>query len=251
MNATERKRRIIELLDERESVQVAELTSLFSVSKVTARNDLDDLEAKGLLVRTHGGAMAAEKHEFVRLISNTINENRDKKRRICDLALRFIAPGQNIIIDSGSTTFHLSRLVATKPITVITNSVLVIQELMGASPVELIAAGGVLRRQSMSFMGAYARHSFEQVRADILFLGAAGFGLEQGVTCTNLIEADTKQGMIKSAAKVCLLADSTKLGKAALAKVCDWDSIDILITDAIDLETRAGLAVQGVLVVTE
>ncbi len=251
MNATERKRRVIELLDERESVQVADLTELFSISKVTARNDLDDLEAKGLLVRTHGGAMAAEKHEFVRLISNTINENRDRKRRICDLAARFITPGQNIIIDSGSTTFHLSRLVAGKPITVITNSVLVIQELMGASAVELIAAGGVLRRQSMSFMGAYARHSFEQVRADILFLGAAGFGLEQGVTCTNLIEADTKQAMIRSASKVCLLADSSKLGKAALAKVCDWDSIDILVTDSIPRDIGDSLTALGVQVVTE
>jgi DeoR/GlpR family transcriptional regulator of sugar metabolism len=122
---------------------------------------------------------------------------------------------------------------------------------MGAEQVELIIAGGVLRRQSMSFMGAYARHSFEQIHADILFLGAAGVSIEHGITCTNLIEADTKHAMIRSVSKVCLLADSTKFGKVSLAKICDWDSVDILVTDEIAPGTRAQLEAQGVQVITE
>lgn len=250
MNATERKRKIMELLETRESLEVVELTELFSISKVTARNDLDDLEAKGLLVRTHGGAVLAEKHDLVRLISDTINENRDKKKRVCALAARLVEPGQNIIIDSGSTTLHMAKHVAARPITVITNSVLVIQELMHAEQVELIMTGGVLRRQSMSLMGAYARHSFEQIRADILFLGASGVSLDRGITCTNLIEAETKHAMIRSVTKVCLLVDSSKFGKVSLAKVCDWDSVDILVTDEIDSETRASLESLGVQVIT-
>ena len=99
MNAFERKRRIMEMLDRKESVEVVELTKLFAISKVTARNDLDDLEAKGLLVRTHGGAVPAEKRDLVRLVSNTLNENSDRKRKICEAAARMVEPGQNIIID--------------------------------------------------------------------------------------------------------------------------------------------------------
>jgi len=250
MNSIERKRRIMELLEAEESVEVADLTKLFSISKVTARTDLDDLESKGLLVRTHGGAVMAEKHDLVRLISNTINENSDKKKKICAIAARLVEPGQNIIIDSGSTTFHLAQYVANRPVTVITNSALVVQELMGAEQVELIMAGGVLRRQSMAFMGAYARHSFEQIHADILFLGASGVTLEHGITCTNLIEADTKHAMIRSVSKVCLLVDSTKFGKVSLAKICDWDSIDILVTDEIGQAMRSQLEAQGVQIIT-
>lgn len=246
MNAFERKRRIMELLDRKESIEVVELTKLFSISKVTARNDLDDLEAKGLLVRTHGGAVPAEKRDLVRLVSNTLNENSDRKRRICEAAARMVEPGQNIIIDSGSTTVHLAPLVAELPITVITNSVLIVQELMGAEQVQLIVAGGLLRRPSMALMGVHARHSFEEVRADLMFLGASGVTVDQGITCNNIIEADTKKAMIRSVTKVCLLVDSTKFGKVSLAKICDWDSVDILITDVIDAATRSSLEAHGV-----
>ncbi len=250
MNAFERKRRIMELLEKKESIEVVELTGLFGISKVTARSDLDDLEAKGLLVRTHGGAVPAEKRSLVRLVSTTLNENIDRKRRICETAARMVEPGQIIIIDSGSTTVHLAPPVAELPVTVITNSVLVVQKLMNAEQVELIVAGGLLRRPSMSLMGVHARHSFEELRADLLFLGASGVSADQGITCNNLIEADTKKAMIRSATKVCLLVDSSKFGKVSLAKICDWDSIDILVTDAVDPGTRLDLEAHGVQVLT-
>lgn len=249
MNAFERKRQIMDILDKKESVEVIELTKLFAISKVTARNDLDDLEAKGLLVRTHGGAVPAEKRELVRLISNTLNENSDRKRRICLAAVKLVEVGQNVMIDSGSTTVHLASLIANLPITVITNSVLIIQQLMSVENIQLIVAGGLLRRPSMALMGVHARHILEEVRADILFLGASSVTLDHGITCNNLIEADTKRAMIRSAAKVCLLVDSTKFDKVSLAKICDWDSIDILITDAIDPVWHEKLAKQGVHVV--
>ncbi|HEY9053896.1 MAG TPA: DeoR/GlpR family DNA-binding transcription regulator [Rectinemataceae bacterium] len=249
MNAFERKRRIMEMIEKKDSVEVAELTRLFGISKVTARTDLDELEAKGLLVRTHGGAVAAEKRDLVRLVSTTLNENSDRKRKICEAAARMVKPGQIIIIDSGSTTIHLAPLVAELPITVITNSVLVIEKLMNAENVELIVAGGLLRRPSMSLMGVHARHSLEELRADLLFLGASGFTTDHGATCNNLIEADTKKAMIRGASRVCLLADSSKLGKVSLAKICDWDSVDTIITDAIDPAAREALEARGVEVV--
>ena len=240
----------MEILEREESVSVTDLVSLFEVSKVTVRNDLDDLEAKGLLVRTHGGAVLAERHELVRLVSETINENRDRKRRACELAARFVRAGHTIVIDSGSTTVHLAKLIADLPITVITNSVLVIDELKAADAVELIVAGGVLRRPSLSCIGAIARDCFALFHSDMLFMGAAGASLEAGITCTNLIEADAKRAMLRGAAKVCLIADSTKFGNVAMAHVCGWDSIDVLCSDAVDPVFRTELENLGVQVVT-
>ncbi|MFA6841350.1 MAG: DeoR/GlpR family DNA-binding transcription regulator [Sphaerochaetaceae bacterium] len=251
MNSTERKRTILEMLKAQESVQVGELTKILNVSKVTVRTDLDDLEQKGLLVRTHGGAILAERQDLVRLISNTIYECTEQKRQIAKIASGLVRPGQNIIIDSGSTTVHLARYISALPLTVATNSLLVIQELMSVDTIELLIAGGTLRRQSMSAIGNYTRECFKQIHADLLFLGASGFTLSGGVSCTNLIEADTKRAMIDSASKVCLMIDSTKFGKDSLARICDWSSIDILITDAIADDIRSSFEQMGVQVLTE
>lgn len=251
MNAAERKRNILDILREKESVQVGELTELFNVSKVTIRTDLDDLEQKGLLVRTHGGAMIAERQELVRLISNTINECADKKKLIAQMASSLVVPGSAIIIDSGSTTVHLARYIEQIPLTVMTNSLLVMQDLMAAGNIELVVAGGSLRRQSMSLIGNHARECFRQVHADILFLGASGFSVSGGVFCTNLVEADTKRAMIDSAAKVCLMVDSTKSGKTSLARICDWSSIDMIITDSMSENDKKRFEEIGVAVIAD
>ncbi len=246
MNSSERKRRIIEMLNQKGSLQVSDITDCFSVSKVTARNDLDDLALKGHLVRTHGGAILAEKQEVVRLISNTINEQADQKKAVCIRASKLVKQGMSVIVDSGSTTVHLAQLISKIPLTVITNSLLVAQVLSNSEDVELIVSGGVLRKPSVSLIGSNSRSFFEQLHADILFLGASGVSLEKGITCTNLIEAETKQAMIHSTSIVCLCVDSTKINKVSLAKVCMWDSIDVLITDAIDDSLKEQLESKGV-----
>lgn len=249
MNAVRRKIKILDLLKEQESVEVEQLTKLFGVSKVTVRGDLDDLERKGMLIRTHGGAMLPENLELVRVLANTLEEHKAEKFSICQRALDFIEPGMNIIIDSGSTTVHLAKLIQGLNLTVVTNSVLVLQELMNSETVELLMAGGMLRKPSLSFMGEPASYVFDQIHADILFLGSSGFSIDRGITCTNIIEAKTKKHMIQNASKVVLLADSTKLEKMFIANVCDWDSIDYFITDSLPPEAIEQLSARGVKVV--
>ncbi|MDX9940504.1 MAG: DeoR/GlpR family DNA-binding transcription regulator [Sphaerochaetaceae bacterium] len=247
MHATQRKNLIMQELQQNDSVDVLSLARRLAISKVTVRKDLDELADKGLVVRTHGGAVLAEKQNLVRLISNTITEHTEDKKNICAHALRFVEQGKSIIIDSGSTTVHLAPLVAKMNLSVITNSILVIQELAAAEAVELLIVGGLLRRPSLAAIGSPARSYLNQIHVDTLFLGASGFSVEQGITCTNLIEADTKQAMIASATKVILLADSSKFGTVSLAKVCNWEDIDLLITDdGLSDEGRFTLEAQGV-----
>ena len=249
MNAVKRKMKILDLLKEKESIDVETLTSLFGISKVTVRGDLDDLHKKGLLIRTHGGAMLPENLSLVRVLSNTLKEHENEKYAICKEALSFVSPQMNIIIDSGSTTVHLAKLVHSIPLSVITNSVLVLTELMNSEQVELFVAGGVLRKASLSLMGDPSSYFFTQIHADVLFLGSSGFSIDKGISCTNIIEAQTKKQMISHASKVVLLADSSKIEKMFIAHVCDWNDIDYFITDALEDEQRQRLEQQGVTVI--
>ena len=250
MNPAARKKEIISPLEQAGSVQVADLARTLKVSKVTIRSDLDEMGQRGLLVRTHGGAITAERQGSSRFVSVTINEYADEKKAIAKIAASLVKGGQSIIIDNGSTTVHVAPFVSELPITVMTSSLLVVQQLMHAEKVDLLMAGGILRRPSMGLMGNYTKEFYRQIHADWCFLGASGYSAAHGIFCTNLIEADSKQTMIKSASKVCLLSDSSKMERLSLAKVCDWDAIDYLITDAIEAETRSALEEQGVKVLT-
>jgi DeoR family fructose operon transcriptional repressor len=190
--------------------------------------------------------MLPENLSLVRKLSHTLTEKRDEKYAICRSALKFIKPGMNIIIDSGSTSVHLAQMVRDMNISVITNSVLVVQELMNSPTVELFVAGGSLRKSSMSLIGPASSFMFDQIHADFLFLGTSGFSIDKGLTATNIIEAETKRQMIKNASAVCLLADSSKQDKMFLANICGWDAVDHFITDSLKEPDREKLAALGV-----
>jgi DeoR/GlpR family transcriptional regulator of sugar metabolism len=249
MNSIKRKLKILELLNSEDSVKITQLTELFDISRVTAREDLDDLERKGLLIRTRGGAIHPENIPMARLLASKLTEGQAEKRAICAAALPLISPRMNIIIDSGSTTVHLARLVSEMKITVITNSVLVIQELKDSPDVEVFVAGGTLRRPYLALMDTATSFMFEQIHADILFMGAPGFSIEKNITTRTILDAEIKKQMIKNASVVCLLADASKRDKMFMANICGWDAVDYFITDALDPRDRARLTGMGVEVI--
>lgn len=250
MSGYERKIEIVRLLQARGTVNINQLAEKFGVTKVTIRSDIDSLETRGLLVRTHGGAALPEDHHLVRRITHTIRERKKEKEGIARVARTLIEPGSTVLIDSGSTTAILARHLKDMRLNVITNSVLVLQELAGSETVELLVCGGALRKPDMALIGEVARSFYEQINPDVAFLGANGYSVEKGISCANLIEAQTKKHMIKCAQKVCLLADSSKQNKAALAHICGWEDIDILITDSINPADQKALASCGVEVKT-
>ncbi len=249
LNSIERKQEIMKLLSTRDSLDVEELANLFGVSKVTVRTDLDSMAEKGLLVRTHGGAMSQEKQNLIRLISKTSNDCQDEKERIARAASQLINNGETIILDSGSTTLHLVKYLSQRNLTVATGSLPASQELMNDSTVELIMIGGMVRRYSLGAIGPLAKACLELLKSNWLFMGAAALSVEEGVLSTNLIEAETKQMMIKSAEKVCVLADSKKLGGSCFGKVCSWDKVDYLITDSIDDEAKKAIEAHDVKII--
>ena len=232
MNSVERKQEILRELKEHESVEVIDLASKLGVSNVTIRADLDALASKGLIIRTHGGAVATETNSIARLISTTIREYATEKDAIAKEAVKLISDGDTIIIDNGSTTSFLSKYLFSMNLTVATVSLMVINDLMNNDNIDLIILGGTLRRYSMGAIGPITRNNLQQIHANWLFLGATAISSSGGITTSNLVEADTKRAMIQAADRVCLLADSAKLSLHAMGKVADWDAIDYLITDS-------------------
>lgn len=246
MTPLQRRRAIVKQLLDSGAVSVRDLSETFDVTKVTIRADLDYLENRGLVVKSHGGAVMPETDDHMRFISKTIHENHDKKNSIARCAAELVQPGSTVILDAGSTNAILARHLHGYDITVVTNSVPVIGELVSDDRIDLIAVGGAIRKQVNAMVGELARRSFASMHADILFLGASGYAVREGVSTVNLLEADTKQAMIDAARFVCLLIDSTKYNDVKFAKVCDWSSVDQIITDSITTETRRALEEQGV-----
>ena len=248
MDITDRRKEIINILKDREYVTVEEFSKVLGVSTVTIRTDLSALESEGSLIRTHGGAMKSEKKSKQRFISNTMSENELEKKEIALKASSLIKDGSTIIIDSGSTTIHLAENLKDKKITVVTNNILAQDILKNEESVNLIVLGGTLRRASMGTIGPIANNAVKSMNVDIFFLGAAAYNQEI-ISSYDVIEVELKKNMIHSAAKVVLLADSSKYGKKAFSTISSWDLIDTFITDKIDNDFREKLEELGVEVI--
>lgn len=217
MFAQERRERILEMLKEKKRVDVNELIEVFQVSGATLRADIRDLEHMGLLVRTHGGALYKED---VYSPENTIDDRKTlhlaEKKAIGREALSWIQPGDTILLDSGTTTLELARLLKEgRKLTVITNDLPIAMELQGSKEIHLILIGGSIRTNFECTYGACAIEFLSSVRADKLFLSPNALSLSQGASTPNIEIAGLKKAMMRSANEVYMLCDSSKIGTRA------------------------------------
>jgi DeoR family fructose operon transcriptional repressor len=230
MFAEERKQRILAALQRDPSVRVDELGRVLRASPASIRRDLAELERAGLLRRTHGGAIGANVTALEPSLAQKEDQYQAEKLAIARVAASFVRDGDTICLDSGSTTRQLARELRHRRITVVTNALNIAWEL-AASECEVVLTGGHLRRGILSQVGPIAEQALHGLHVDKLFLAANGIDLTKGVTTPNLIEARTKQAMMKAASEVLLLVDRSKFGRVTFAKICPVDAIHQLITD--------------------
>ena len=228
-----RHQEILEKLHTDKYVDVMELCKLFDVSAVTIRKDLNFLEQKGLLYRTHGGASL----ENAYIIDRPVNEKEklfiDEKHRIAEVASKMIEDQDSIIIASGTTVQALSRAIPMhSELVVITASLNVAMELINRKDVNVLQLGGYVRHGSSSVVGDYAEYILNNVSCSKLFLGVDGIDIDFGLTTTNLEEAMLNKKMIDAVQKTIVLADSSKFGKKGFGKICGLDKIHEIITDS-------------------
>ena len=229
----ERRARIMTIINENGFAQVSSLSNELGVSELTIRRDLQILEKEGGIIRKRGGAISRNKNVTMEVpYSIKQVQNPEIKKRIASAAATLIEDGNSIILDSGSTTFALSQLLASrKRLTVVTNDLYIATKL-GINPdIKLICTGGIIRPNVFSMQGTLAENCIRNFSVEYTILGADAIHNEQGIFNVNTEEIPIKQAMIESAKKVILLVDSSKFKIRGFAKVCDLSSIHCVITD--------------------
>jgi DeoR/GlpR family transcriptional regulator of sugar metabolism len=243
----ERRSKIIAILNGQGRCLVGGLAREMNVSAVTIRQDLDILEQEGLLRRTHGGAILNLKLNLERPFQVEEFSFKAEKERIAKAAVELLSPGNTLILDVGTTTTEVAKkLTAFKNLTVFTNALNIAMILEENSDITTILTGGVIRAKQHSLVNPYAEFILEKIHVDMALIGVSGIEANHGVTNVNLAEAEMKTLFVKAAHRRVVLADSSKIGNVALAKVADLKEIDLLITDEnADPDEIARLREQG------
>ena len=233
MLSNQRRFRILRHLEEAGSAKVSHLSSLLKVSAVTIRKDLMELERQGLITTEHGGAYSNSAHRFAGDLGAPSAENLDAKRRIGAAAAQFVDHGDTLIIHAGSTTAEFAKQIVNKRnLTVITTSLTTAVYLSAHKQIKLYVTGGEHVPGRDTLAGPQAAQFFEGVFVDKLFMSAVGLSQQTGISYSGASEMVVQKAMIKSARKVFLLVDSSKLGKQSLASLGDITMVHTLITDS-------------------
>jgi DeoR family transcriptional regulator of aga operon len=228
---------IQKMLQQSGTVSVEELRAKLDVSVVTVRRDLDILEQRGLLRRTHGGAQAIEPLFYEpfrndRSFQAQVSRFAEEKRRIGRAAAELIQPGENIALTPGTTTTEVVRgIPLNHNVTVVTNTVNIAMELSKRKDVNVFVTGGYLRGEWFSLIGPAATHAIENVVIHTLFIGADGIDPAWGATCFSPDEANLNATMVKHARRKVAVVDHSKFGVVAGWQICRAGDLDVLVTD--------------------
>ncbi len=238
MNPEFRKKFILNTLNEQGVISTQEVMMQCKVSEITIRRDLAELETKGLLIRTHGGAVKSKAGDQLFTYDLKINQNRQNKEEICQIAARFIQNNDIVFIDCGTTLSHLTKYITKlESLIVITNSLPIISELISFPNIKLILIGGEVVSERKAIYGPFAAHNIAQYHANKAFIGADGISLQNGLSSFDEKEAAITLKMADHSDEVFLLCDSSKIEKNSFIKFAPVSVIDHLITDK-ELDTK-------------
>lgn len=229
----ERQKQILSLLMRQGRLSMSEIVAKFSISVATARRDLESLASQGKVQRVHGGVISVEQAPPELPILERESEQADEKTRIGLSAANLIADKETVFLGSGTTVLEVARnLRDRKNLTVLTNSLPVLNMLAGIKEVTVISLGGMLRESEMSFIGHITEQALTEVRADKVIMGTRGLSLEHGLTNDYLQETLTDRAILKIGREVIIVADHTKVNRVSTALLAQLDSMNTFVTDA-------------------
>lgn len=242
----ERHRRIQELVHEHRVVRVSVLSDLMGVSEVTIRRDLEALERRGLLERTHGGAVATQWMRTEPGYLEAVSSNTDEKRAIGRAAAAMVEPGDAVYLNGGTTTLEVFRHLRAPGVKVVTNHVGIALEAADRE-VELLLVGGHYRAPSNSVVGPFATEALRRTHATKAFVGVEGLSIGSGLTTPAAAEAEIARLMIEQTqGTVIVVADHTKIGTVADFVVAPLERVNALVVDSgIGPELRDQLTEEG------
>jgi DeoR/GlpR family transcriptional regulator of sugar metabolism len=226
-----RKSKIKEMVFEKKSVTVSELTKIFKVTEETIRRDLKQLEDEGFLNRTYGGAYISEG------VQNDVDVNLrefihvEGKKKIAAKAISHIKSGDSIFLDASTTSLVIASMLTDQKLTVVTNSIKVVTTLMNNPNIKLVIIGGTLAGSSLSNLGRTAETNMEHYFFDTAFISCRSVSRQHGITDSNEQQAVIRQIAAQHANKVFLIADYTKFDKTSFTSICSFEDINTIIVD--------------------
>lgn len=227
----ERRQAILSRIKQDGKVEIETLAKELAVSGMTIRRDLGALEKEGKLIRSHGGAVSAGALISETPYQNKVSKHTEQKRSIANRAAGLIPKNAQILLDSGTTTLEIARLIKHRDdLVIVTNDIKISLELL-ESKSKVICTGGDLQPGVGSFLGPYVQTMLEQIEVDLLFLGAHAVDLSSGVSAPTMDKAHVKKLMVKAARQIWLVTDHSKFNQRAFAHVCRLDDLDGVITD--------------------
>ncbi len=231
--AEERRELILNEVNRSGSVTVTELVGRLGVSDMTIRRDLEALSAHKLLQKVHGGAVSLPKTAAEPHFTQKQRLNREEKKAIAREALPLVEDGHTVAFSAGTTTWQIADTLpqGNEDFTFITNSTNIALTLQEKGWEQIVLSGGIFRTPSDALVGPFAERTLKTLNADILFLGVHGIHPDAGLTTPNVAEAETNRCLVDAAQKVVVVADHTKLGVIALAKIAPLSRVDVFVTD--------------------
>jgi DeoR/GlpR family transcriptional regulator of sugar metabolism len=232
LSSDERQLQISNLLDHQQRISIAQVCELFNISEATARRDLDALAENGLIHRVHGGAITTQQAPPEPPVPKRSRDQSAEKLAMAEAAAAMIADHDTIFLGSGSSVLALANLLRKHRLTVISNSLSVINSLTNSPGIELVSLGGSFRASELSFIGHITEQALAEVRADKVFIGIRSIDLQHGLTNDHLPETLTDRAILRIGREIIILADHTKFGRISTSFVAPLTVISSLITDA-------------------
>ena len=231
LSNVERQKHLLQLFEKRERMTVAEVCQLTHVSEATARRDLNSLAQEGKIQRFFGGALIMKKAAPEEPILRRTHEQEAEKERIGKAAAAQVNNGDTVFLGSGTTVLQVARNLAGRSLTVITNSLPIINLMADWAEINLISIGGQFRVSERSFIGHIAEQALRDLRADKVIIGIHAVSLEHGLTNDYLSETMTDRTILQIGQKVIVVADHTKFGRVSTVHVAPVEKAHTIVTD--------------------
>lgn len=236
LSAHQRRSQIVQQVQDQGTIWISELIDQFGVSDTTIRRDLNIMEERGQLQRIHGGAIPAGRSSVAITFQAKFRQYKEEKYSIGEKAASLVKPGDSIILDSGTTTLEVALALKNKapnsvPITVVTNSIPIILELMEWSEGSLNVLGGILLPEHQATVGPQTIANLRRVQVDKAIIGCDGLTVSHGLTTPHMLVAEVGRVMVEVARRVIVVTDSSKLGRVGFTQIVPLHAIHTLITD--------------------
>lgn len=226
----ERRSKLLELVRERGFAALPDLAELLTVSESTVRRDLEALEDSGHAKRTHGGVFYTGASPKLPHFDQLQPANWDKKRAVARRAAELICDGDTVLLDGGTTTYEVARLLVGRPLQIVTNSLPVANLFASNATTDLVLLGGYVYPRTGVSLGPYANEMLERLNVRRTVLSVAGIN-ERGFYNSNLLLVETERAMMKAGEEVIVVADSTKFGHQSLSHLAPLNEASQLVVD--------------------